>query len=71
MQGGDVWWSNHTNGVFLVSILVVCVFEEYGLLANDISYPKFSICKVYKTSEDALIWDIFSDYRWAVGGLLT
>ena len=40
--------------------LYVC-FEKYGLLANGILYTKFQICKVYKTSDNALICDIVGD----------
>ena len=70
MQGGDVCRSNHPNYLFLVSILVVCVFEKYGLLANVISYNKFLFVRFYKTSEDALRYEIVCD-DWGAFGVFS
>ena len=44
--------------------------KKYVRLSNGISYPKFFICQFYKTSEDALRFDIVSDGLGYFGGLL-
>ena len=64
-MGGGAYGSNQTNFIFHVSILVVFVFDRYGLLTNGISYPKFWFVGFDEKGEDALVYDIICDNWWA------